>query len=253
MAALSSTTASRALIVGISGATCSGKTSVAKLLAKTFVGSQTFNQDDFYFDEEHKGHIQIPELNHINWEVASAFDNERLAEAVADAASKVGRRRKNSKTHQGKEGDQEFVGTSKDDRESSCNKIWQQVQQTIDPAAAASEKSAVAPSSSSSSTPLVIVEGITIFNSPALRRLCDVKVFLELDKETCWDRRKFRSYDPPDPPGYFDKIVWPFYEKNLAEIKTLVDEKDRIHFIKAAPMTLNEIYQKVSSLIFQKV
>ena len=50
---------------------------------------------------------------------------------------------------------------------------------------------------------LLIIDGFLIFNYPPLAALCDFKYFLTLPHEECLKRRKNRTYDPPDPPGYF--------------------------------------------------
>ena len=68
----------RPVVVGISGATCAGKTTLAQFLTKCFPIANYMNQDDFYFDENHKGHIHVEELNHINWEVVTAFDMDKM-------------------------------------------------------------------------------------------------------------------------------------------------------------------------------
>ena len=55
-----------------------GKSTLTELLRQTFGNHvKTYNQDDYYFDEDYKGHVFLPELNHINWELESAFNNIR--------------------------------------------------------------------------------------------------------------------------------------------------------------------------------
>jgi len=83
--------------------------------------------------------------------------------------------------------------------------------------------------------PILFVEGILVLNDPVVANLCDLKYFIKLDHQSCLTRRCTRVYDPPDPTGYFDKIVWPWYVKNLADLKksqvnnvTYLDGKDSI-------------------------
>ena len=74
-----------------------------------------------------------------------------------------------------------------------------------------------------------------------------LRFFLTLTRETCWDRRQKRSYDPPDPPGYFDKVAWPHYLKNLAEIR----EKAAITYLDGGDSVgtnLVQVLTKVMSL-----
>ena len=91
---------SKSFVIGLSGATCGnylcyiclkflflkhflfcflgGKSTLTELLRQTFGNHvKTYNQDDYYFDEDYKGHVFLPELNHINWELESAFNNIR--------------------------------------------------------------------------------------------------------------------------------------------------------------------------------
>ena len=46
-----------------------------------------------------------------------------------------------------------------------------------------------------------------------LRTLFTTKIFL------C----RHRHYIPPDPPGYFDFVVWPMYLKNKEELANIRD------------------------------
>lgn len=66
---------------------------------------------------------------------------------------------------------------------------------------------------------LIIIDGHIIFNHPKLAKLFDKRYFFTLTQEECYARRLTRTYDPPDVPGYFEKVVWPMYLKNLQEIK----------------------------------
>jgi nicotinamide/nicotinate riboside kinase len=44
---------------------------------------------------------------------------------------------------------------------------------------------------------------------------------VELDKETCWERRRNRTYDPEDQIGYFEGLAWPYYVHNLKLLREL--------------------------------
>ncbi|KAK2714523.1 nicotinamide riboside kinase 1-like isoform X1 [Artemia franciscana] len=88
---------------------------------------------------------------------------------------------------------------------------------------------------------LLILEGFLVLNYKPLRPLMDLKYFFELEYEECWARRQTRNYDPPDVPGYFEKVVWPMYLKHRKE---LLDDCRDIHFISgSAP--LSETFQKI--------
>jgi uridine kinase len=61
--------------VGISGATCSGKTTLSYLLGKLFYNSRVYKQDDFYYAEDDPRHIRseleeftdLPEFFTVEW------------------------------------------------------------------------------------------------------------------------------------------------------------------------------------------
>ncbi|KDR12668.1 Nicotinamide riboside kinase 1, partial [Zootermopsis nevadensis] len=66
------------LIIGVSGATCSGKSILATSLQKELPGSSLICQDDFFLPVDSELHTTIPALNHINWEIISSLDMERM-------------------------------------------------------------------------------------------------------------------------------------------------------------------------------
>ncbi|XP_012274314.1 nicotinamide riboside kinase 1 [Orussus abietinus] len=66
------------LVIGISGATCSGKTSLAKELASKFKNSLCIHQDDYFLAQDDPRHIEVPELKHYNWEIVTSLDMEKM-------------------------------------------------------------------------------------------------------------------------------------------------------------------------------
>lgn len=70
---------------------------------------------------------------------------------------------------------------------------------------------------------ILIIEGFMIFNQPELLTLCNIKFHFHLPYEKCFDRRRKRTYDPPDVVGYFEMCVWPHYEKNFLEFRERKD------------------------------
>lgn len=208
------------MVVGISGATCGGKSLLAKLLQTAFGccegnhKSKYLCQDDFYYPDDYAGHETVESLNHKNWELPSAFDNERLVSAikresesqhvvnldtkVVEAAIKTFKRTPSS------------LFLKDDDLQVSelAKNLLKKINQ-----------------------PLLFVEGITLFNHLPTSRLCDVKLFVTLDYESCWKRRQLRSYDPPDPPGYFEQVVWPCYLDNLDQLKKQCESNSNVAFI----------------------
>jgi hypothetical protein len=137
----------------------------------------------------------------INWELLSAFDMAKLCSDITD--------KRNFITNT-------FVATENfPKRNFTSYEIFQQP--TSD--SLQFNDSFLSEISSIRATPILFVEGILVLNDVCVANLCDIKYFLKLDYETCLNRRKCRTYDPPDPLGYFDLVAWPFYVKNLEELQ----------------------------------
>ncbi|XP_046830264.1 nicotinamide riboside kinase 1 [Vespa crabro] len=66
------------LIVGISGVTCSGKSTLAKELHKKLDDSIVIHQDSYFLSPDDPRHVKIPALNHINWEILSSLDMNKM-------------------------------------------------------------------------------------------------------------------------------------------------------------------------------
>jgi len=216
------------LTIGLGGATCGGKSTLARLLGSLFGKScQKLNQDDFYFPETYTGHTFIPEFNHINWELESAFDNAKLVKTVGDIVQKSTSATAHSATTP--------------DVGAVSNEHIESVIQTLETGGAAKAESLLNAQGTELSPScqklferlelaqlILVVEGIHVLSNSQLFDLCDLKVYVTLDHHTCLNRRKLRSYDPPDPPGYFEKIVWPTYEE---QHQTLSESNLNIHFL----------------------
>ena len=184
----------RPLVVGLGGATCSGKTTLAKMLAeKIFSHCSVLHQDDFYLEESCEKHVPVEGMGHMNWELVTAFDMVKMRNSA-----------------------EKFVT---DKGATFSRAVLSEIQSRVQglptsPAIVDIEKAVV-----DYCRPILLLEGITVLNDPQTATMCDVKLFIELDREEMLRRRRGRSYDPPDPPEYAEKVVWPYYEKNLAEIK----------------------------------
>jgi uridine kinase len=183
------------LVVGISGATCSGKTTICNILRRIFVNSRVFNQDDYYWKEDSPHHIR-DENSIINWEVMSGFDMKTMYKDIKEHINKS----------QGNE--KKYLGCLPDWKVEDVFSNPDSFEHRIDPA-------------KFQHVNLVLVEGILVLNDARISDLCDYRFFLELDYDTCWDRRKHRTYDPQDQVGYFTKYAWPYYLSNKKEFETL--------------------------------
>ena len=216
------------LTIGLGGATCGGKSTLARLLCKLFgeKSCQKLNQDDFYFSENYTGHTFLPEFTHINWELESAFDNAKLVKTVNEFVENSRKTNINSVATTSvvsKKNIESVIQTLEDPqtRESLlkaeevelspwCQKLFERFELGHQ---------------------LLVVEGIHVLSNNQLLDLCDLKVYVTLDHKTCTQRRQLRSYDPPDPPNYFQKIVWPTYAEQFDRLKLKSSNSDCIHFL----------------------
>ncbi|XP_076443457.1 nicotinamide riboside kinase 1-like isoform X2 [Babylonia areolata] len=134
------------LIIGISGTTNSGKTTLVSKLNKLFPQAQTMGQDHYFLapDDKRLEQYYVPEVDHCNWEQFGALEMDRMIEDVEK---------------------------------------WKEQHICYD----------------SDPVPVLIIEGFLIFN------------------------HRHRSYNPPDKPGYFEKVVWPMYLINKKEIEAQTD------------------------------
>ena len=153
---------SQATVVGISGVTCGGKSSLAKLLKSRFPRAALIHQDDYFLPNNSLLPRSLGGVDHANWDSIEAVDMVKLMDKVASTL-----------------------------KELSCQ-----------------------------SKSLLIIDGFLIFNYPPLAELCHLKYFLTLPYEECWRRRQLRTYDPPDPPNYFQKCAWPMFLLNLERMQS---------------------------------
>lgn len=179
-------------VIGVSGVSCSGKTSLAQSIKDVFSDSvlteQFFPkftigqvklvcQDDYFWPIDHPNHewIKVNDVNHINREQLSAMDMDKMCDDLM-----------------------QIIGNDNVYLKNSIN-------------------------ASESSVPLniLIIEGFLIFNYKLTAELCQVKICLNISFEKCFDRRKVRVYKQRTPPGYFERYTWPLYESHFNEYKNM--------------------------------
>lgn len=185
------------LLVGISGPSSSGKTTLSRLLRDIFPPRQLaiLHLDDFYHTD-----ADIPVKDGIqDWDCIGSLNLTQL-HSVLDYI----------KTHG--EIPPDFV--SKEDQNSVG-------EHGVDVAVVdrLTERIRALLVERAYSRRLVIVDGFLLFSEDmkAIRQMFDVKLFLRTSYETAKRRREARSGYVTlegfweDPPGYVDKIVWPNY------------------------------------------
>lgn len=180
-------------IIGISGATCSGKTTLSNRLHNELKNSVVIHQDNYFLPQDDPRHVKINELNHFNWELITSMDMDKMHSDIF-----------------------QLIESSPNENSSS---------ETVN-------------------KNILILDGFLLFKCEVISNLCDCKYFITLTKEECWERRKGRVYDPPDVPGYFEKVTWPEYVKYRDELIKDNDFCNTITFIDGSK-SKEEIFQMI--------
>jgi len=195
----------KALVVGLSGASSSGKTTLARLLRDIFPNTFVLHEDDFYKEEK-----DLPMKDGVHdWDCAESL-------SIPDMVTTL--------NYIQREGTFPPGFDSKEDRNDigPC---------PVTPSTIAALKDKVAQwtqpgqpghgilNSSDHPLRMCILDGFLLY-SPSMRTIqphMDIKFFLRVSYEQAKARREARSGYATiegfweDPPGYVDKIVWPNY------------------------------------------
>lgn len=189
----------KAIIVGISGVSSSGKTTLARLLRDIIPNTCVLHEDDFY-----KPDADIPVKNGVaDWDCLEAMN----LPAFEAALSYIKDHGKSPPDLVSKEDQNLMEQCSVDDK-------------TVDELKANAKRAAEA----RPNVPIFIIDGFLLFSQDmqAIRDLFDVKLLLRTDYTTAKTRREARKGYVTiegfweDPPGYVDDVVWPNYVKEHA-------------------------------------
>jgi nicotinamide/nicotinate riboside kinase len=189
---------SKAIIIGVSGVSSSGKTTLARILRDVFPRAFILHEDDFYKTDK-----DIPITDGIaNWDCLDSIDLPAF-----EAALSYIRQNGTSPPEFTSKEDQNSVGKVDVDKVLIDDLKWK----------ASKWMFADAP-------PIAIIDGFLLYSQgmKAVREQFDVKLFLRTDYATAKARREARKGYVTlegfweDPPGYVDKIVWPEYAKEHA-------------------------------------
>jgi nicotinamide/nicotinate riboside kinase len=188
------------LLLGISGPSSSGKTTLSRLLRDIFPPSllTILHLDDFYLTD-----TSIPVKSGIqDWDCIESLNLPELKSAL----EYIKEHGKSPPSFVSKE-DQNSVGDHGVD-EKIVEGLRARVKEVV-------EKKGWR-------TRIAIVDGFLLFSEDMkdIRQLFDLKLFLRTSYHTAKRRREARSGYVTlegfweDPPGYVDKIVWPNYVKD---------------------------------------
>ncbi|KAJ2706784.1 ribosylnicotinamide kinase [Coemansia spiralis] len=206
------------VVFGLSGPSCSGKTTIALHLARLFPRAAVVHQDNFYRPDS-----QIPlhpTARIQDWDCPESFDMQAMAHAI-DAAREALAHPTEAEPHSADGGDQTASQWANPPAD---------VDQLIPPAGIASICSAMLDSlgvNAASDIPfaVVVVDGILLFYDSAdggacPGSACDAGALVYAQRDTLRQRREARTVYATkegiwvDPPGYFDAIVWPNFTKH---------------------------------------
>lgn len=187
----------KCLLVGLSGPSSSGKTTIARLLRDILPNAFILHEDDFYKTD---AEIPINKQHDLqDWDCLESINLPALESAL-----------KHIKAHGALPSDLE----SKEDQ-NSVGKV------NVDAALVERLKQQVS-GLGLEHVRVAIVDGFLLYSQEmvAVRDTFDLKLFLRTNYETAKRRREARSGYVTlegfwaDPPGYVDKIVWPNYVKD---------------------------------------
>jgi nicotinamide/nicotinate riboside kinase len=195
-----STSGNKAVLVGVSGVSSSGKTTLARLLRDIIPNTFILHEDDFYKTDQE---IPINEDGVQDWDCLGSLDLDLLEKAL-DFIKTHGFLPPNLESKE----DKNDVGESGVDR------------QRVAELKEAAHKEPKA----NSNVPVFIIDGFLLFSEEMkqIRELFDVKLFLRANHKTVKQRREARSGYVTlegfweDPPGYVDSVVWANYAKDHA-------------------------------------
>ncbi|KAK0626083.1 P-loop containing nucleoside triphosphate hydrolase protein [Immersiella caudata] len=227
----------KAIIVGISGCSSSGKTTLARLLRDIFPNTFILHEDDFYKPED-----QLP-IKHglVDWDCPEAI-------SVPDMESALSHIRSTGTfppTVNSKE-DQNSVGAVPI-TPSQLSTLKERVNSWLHPSRPGKGHLIFPPPTCSTlETPsnfprICLLDGFLLYYPPhftPIMSALDIKLFLLVSRARATQRRENRDGYVTlegfwtDPPGYVDKIVWPNYAESHAWMfkdgdaeKGLLDER----------------------------
>lgn len=180
------------IVIGISGITGGGKTTLATRLFEYLADPQNSNvyngfhinqvvlmhQDKYFYTRDSPHHKWIPEINFINREILSAMDMDKFANDVKETVHKL-----------------QSDNFNKPENENNDNST----QIIIN---------------------ILIIEGFLIYNDPRICQFCQLKFHIYLSYDLGLQRRMIRTFKHvnPKPEWYYEHYIWPMYNKHLNEV-----------------------------------
>lgn len=184
------------IVIGISGITGGGKTTLATALhqylcdrnnANAFAGIHInqvilIHQDKYFWIRNSPNHTWIREINFINREILSAMDMDKFADDISEMV-------------------QQLTGNTLEESKQQC-------------------ASKIDTNCSRITVNILIIEGFLIYNDERINRFCGLRFHLYLSSDVGFQRRLQRTFKHinPKPKWYWDNYAWPLYQKHLNEV-----------------------------------
>jgi nicotinamide/nicotinate riboside kinase len=196
----------KALLLAISGPSCSGKTTLSRMLRDELSPHAIIiHQDDFYYPDHQIPTVRTSDGRELqDWDCCEAIDFDALEDMLRHVKA-TGSVKDEFKSKE----DQNPVG--------EVHVNWDEVRKTT-----SDSLQQVVEWTKKTKRKIVIVDGFLLFAEGLenMMELFDIKLLLTVDYETMKRRREARKGYMTiegfweDPPGYVDDIVWPNYVKD---------------------------------------
>ncbi|KAM3957216.1 nicotinamide riboside kinase 1 [Aphomia sociella] len=96
------------IVIGISGVTCGGKTTLSNRLKAVLTPVYVFHQDKYFYSDDSPNHVKCEGLEHNNYDILSALDMEGMYNDVVQTLS--GKDASHSSDTERKSGKLEAIG-----------------------------------------------------------------------------------------------------------------------------------------------
>ncbi|KAI8380178.1 P-loop containing nucleoside triphosphate hydrolase protein [Blakeslea trispora] len=218
----------KVVTVGIGGPSCSGKTTATRILRQILTHSVVVYQDDFYKPEEE---VPLhPETQYGNWDCPESVDFDRFAAMIEHVCS-----------HQG------CLPKGYDSNEENNTHDGSSL---VSEATLASIRNLLAPFIED--YVFVFVDGFMLYYDDKVANQLDLKFQFTSSYEILKARRdKRQGYHTMegywvDPPGYFDKVVWPEHLRLSAYYQQAIEG---LHQMDTAQLSIDQTVLKVAQII----
>ncbi|MPC15159.1 Nicotinamide riboside kinase 2 [Portunus trituberculatus] len=207
-------TDSRWVVVGLSGVTRGGKTSLAlNLLSCLPTTTAYLSQDEYILPNSHPAHSAAPEpLSGINKETLASIDMSRMMKDLRRVLA----------------AEPSSLTLSDPENLMDRSQVVGCALQEPRPPLKGRQRTSRLPA-------VLVLDGFRLFEHTDVLSLCHLRYFLTLTREQCVARGKQspRTSSFINSPQYFDLCVWPKYEEYLA---MLIDNSgaDNIRFLDGA-------------------